>query len=189
MRALIRLRLNKFQKYLTVQDGFTLIELLIVIAILGVMTSAVLIAINPLEQFARGRDSGRKNMINQLGHAVQSYYTAQNAIYPTVDPNWMTTLQTTQDIKTVPNNDVTNSNPATPCAVPGELQNNVCYNADTTDAVVYAVQDSRSERVKAGGGVTPCATTTFVVWSSAAGKTGLYCSATGPAIGIIDLVY
>ncbi len=171
------------------RDGFTLIELLIVIAILGVLTTAVLVAINPLEQFARGRDSGRKNMINQMGHAVQSYYTSQNAVYPPVVPNWMTALQTSQDIKTIPDNATTQSNPVTPCTAPGELHNNICYNANVNDAVVYAVQDSRSEDVKAGGGVTPCATTTFVVWSSAAGRTGLYCSATGPAPGITTLVF
>jgi len=171
--------------------GFTLIELLIVIAILGILTTAVLVAINPLEQFARGRDSGRKNMVNQLGHAVQAYYTAQNATYPPT-ANWLTTLQTTQDIKTIPDNATTQNNPTTICTAPGQLQNNICYNmnAVTGEAVVYAVQGSRSEQVKAGpGGGVPCATTTFVVWSSAAGRTGLYCNAAGPAPGVVLLVY
>jgi prepilin-type N-terminal cleavage/methylation domain-containing protein len=171
------------------RDGFTLIELLIVIAILGVLTTAVLVAINPLEQFARSRDSGRKNMVNQLGHAIQNYYTAQNATYPPVAANWMTALQTSQDIKTIPDNVTTQNNPTTPCAAPGQLHNNICYNANASEAVVYAVQGSRSEQVKAGGGVTPCATVTFVVWSSAAGRTGLYCNATGPAPGITALIF
>jgi prepilin-type N-terminal cleavage/methylation domain-containing protein len=169
-----------------VNKGFTLIELLIVIAILGILTTAVLVAINPLEQFARGRDSGRKNMVDQLGHAIQAYYTAQNATYPAT-ANWLTTLQTTQDIKTIPDNAVASGNLLVPsCA--GGMQNNICYNANANDAVAYAVQGSRSEQVKAGGGVQ-CASTTFVVWSSAAGRTGLYCSATEPAPGITSLVY
>lgn len=170
------------------EKGFTLIELLIVIAILGILTTAVLISINPLEQFARGRDAGRKNTVNQLGHAIQAYYTAQNATYPVVDATWMDTLQTTQDIKTVPDNGVSGSNPSTPCTAPAQSQNNICYNANATDAVIYAVQGSISEQVKAGGG-TQCADTTYVVWSSAAGKTGLYCSTTDPAPGIENLVY
>lgn len=173
---------NKYRK------GFTLIELLIVIAILGILTTAVLVAIDPLEQFARGRDSGRRSTINQIGHAVQAFYTAQNAVYPAAGANWMNTLQTSQDIKTIPDNATTANNPVTPCAAPGVLHNNICYNTNGTDAVVYAVQGSRAERLKAGGG-TLCATNAFVVWSSAAGKTGLYCGATGPGPGITSLVF
>jgi len=60
--------------------GFTLIELLVVIAILGVLAGAILVAINPLEQLARGRDAGRKSTVDELGHATQAYYTAQNAL-------------------------------------------------------------------------------------------------------------
>ncbi len=191
MTALLILKLKQcFQNFaLNGQKAFTLIELLIVIAILGILTTAVLVAINPLEQFARGRDSGRKNMVDQVGHAIQAYYTAQNATYPPVTAAWMTALQTTQDIKTLPDNGVAGSNPVTICTAPGQLQNNVCYNANAIDAVVYAVQGSRSEQVKAGGGAVPCATNTFTVWSSAAGRSGLYCGATGPAIGITNLIY
>ena len=43
--------------------GFTLIELLIVIAVLGVLAAVVLVAIDPGQQLARGRDSGRKPSI------------------------------------------------------------------------------------------------------------------------------
>lgn len=184
MLAQVKQSIN-FKKY---QKAFTLIELLIVIAILGILTTAVLVAIDPLEQFARGRDSGRRSTINQLGHAVQAFYTAQNAVYPTAVANWMNALQTSQDIKTIPDNATSANNPATPCAAPGVLHNNICYNTNGTDAVVYAVQGSRAERLKAGAG-TLCATTSFVVWSSAAGKTGLYCGATGPAPGITNLVF
>lgn len=171
------------------QHGFTLIELLIVIAILGILTTAILVAINPLEMFSRGRDAGRKDMINQLGGAVARYYTSQNAVYPAVSASWITTMQTASEIKTIPDNSVSNGNLATPCAAPGQLQNNICYNANANDAVVYAVQSSNSEKLKANGGTTPCATTTFVVWSSAAGRTGLYCNAAGPAVGITTLVF
>ncbi|EKD87098.1 MAG: hypothetical protein ACD_37C00044G0003, partial [uncultured bacterium] len=43
------------------ESGFTLIELLIVITILGILATAVLAAINPLEQISRGRDTGSKS--------------------------------------------------------------------------------------------------------------------------------
>ena len=45
--------------------GFTLIELLIVMAILGVLAVVVLVAINPIQQLARTRDTGRKSGVTQ----------------------------------------------------------------------------------------------------------------------------
>ena len=42
-----------------VQKGFTLIELLIVIAILAILTTIVVIVLNPAELLAQGRDSQR----------------------------------------------------------------------------------------------------------------------------------
>ncbi|MEK9176346.1 MAG: type II secretion system protein, partial [Patescibacteria group bacterium] len=68
-------------KYLS--KGFTLIELLIVIAVLGVLVTAVLVALNPLEQLRRANDSGRINSVSQIGNAVQAFYTAQGATFPT----------------------------------------------------------------------------------------------------------
>ncbi|HLD01481.1 MAG TPA: prepilin-type N-terminal cleavage/methylation domain-containing protein, partial [Patescibacteria group bacterium] len=45
---------------LSLSKGFTLIELLIVIAVLGVLATIVLVAIDPLEQLSRGTDAGQK---------------------------------------------------------------------------------------------------------------------------------
>ena len=43
--------------------GFTLIELLIVIAILGILAAAVLVAANPGKRTKQARDAARKNDI------------------------------------------------------------------------------------------------------------------------------
>ena len=59
------------------QKGFTLIELLIVIAILGILTTAVLSAINPVEQINRGRDTGSNSDAEQLISAMARFNATQ----------------------------------------------------------------------------------------------------------------
>lgn len=55
--------------------GFTLIELLIVIAILAILTTVVLVVINPVQMFAQTRDSERIYDVNTLSNAVALYLT------------------------------------------------------------------------------------------------------------------
>jgi len=63
--------------------GFTLIELLIVIAILGILAAAVLVAINPGKRTRQAQDAKRKNDIGALATELQGYYTTPGAgCYP-----------------------------------------------------------------------------------------------------------
>ncbi|MBU6389810.1 type II secretion system GspH family protein [Patescibacteria group bacterium] len=55
--------------------AFTLIELLIVIAIIGILTGLAAISYTTVEQ--RGRDSQRKNDLNQIKISLSTYYNAQ----------------------------------------------------------------------------------------------------------------
>ena len=58
--------------------GFTLVELLIVIALLGIIATIVIAAINPIEQANRASDSGMKADGSQVVSALQRYYTGHN---------------------------------------------------------------------------------------------------------------
>ena len=77
--------------------GFTLIELLVVIGLIGVISSVVLVAINPLTQFARARDAQRKNDLSNYQKAVELFYNDKDR-YPTlaelgsIAPNYIQTI-------------------------------------------------------------------------------------------------
>lgn len=55
------------------RSGFTLIELLLVIGIIAVLTSIVIIAINPTKQLAAARDADRNMRVNTLSKAASQY--------------------------------------------------------------------------------------------------------------------
>src|SRR5579859_7276805 len=86
-----------------IKKGFTLIELLVVIAVLGVLAAVVIVAINPLEQLAKGRDSGRISTVTQLGQALVTTATTNNNIYPAQSTTWIATgLVTPGEVSAVP---------------------------------------------------------------------------------------
>ncbi|MDD2225102.1 MAG: prepilin-type N-terminal cleavage/methylation domain-containing protein [Candidatus Shapirobacteria bacterium] len=61
--------------------GFTLVELLIVIALIAILSVAVLATINPIEQSNKARDAAQKNDAAEVLGALERYYTSQNG-YP-----------------------------------------------------------------------------------------------------------
>jgi len=63
------------------QSGFTLVELLIVIALIGILSVAVLATINPIEQTNKARDAKYRNDAAEVLSAYERYYASQNA-YP-----------------------------------------------------------------------------------------------------------
>lgn len=63
------------------ERGFTLVELLIVIALISILSVAVLATINPIEQSNKARDSKFKNDAAEMLNAYERYYSSQNA-YP-----------------------------------------------------------------------------------------------------------
>ena len=170
-----------YMKYLS--KGFTLIELLIVIAVLGVLVTAVLVALNPLEQLRRANDSGRINSVSQIGNAVQAFYTAQGATFPTATGGFQTTLKNSGELSNVVTVTAATAGVCAPTAsaLLG-MEGNVCYQADSvtagagTDSTVWTVLDSKSEYNRSN--CTVALPIPVAVWNFELGKTGIMCVAT-----------
>ncbi len=184
------MKMNKtnINSSLKTKQGFTLIELLIVIAVLGVLAAVILVAINPLEQLARGRDSGRKSSVSQLGNAIQAYYTAQNGVYPVATASvWgTTTLKNAGEIKVMPQNPAASytANNASwgSCTSPAMIDSGFCYNTGNDGSghpagLIYIKMESGSEASKCG-----LAANTWYVWDSTVGQAGIYCNASEPTV-------
>lgn len=80
--------------------AFTLIELLIVIAVLGILAAAIITAINPVKRINQAKDSTVKSDMSQIVNALQAYFVGQN---PPVYPPALEDLLTSNDLKTIPN--------------------------------------------------------------------------------------
>lgn len=113
--------------------GFTLIELLIVIAIMGILAAAVLVAVNPGKRTKQARDAIRKNDIGAIATAVQSYYTTPGAgVYPTS----LNQLTQSGDLKQVPTDPTSSS-----------TQYSYTYDGSTSEARLYAVLEDPTSGV------------------------------------------
>ncbi|MBP7832370.1 MAG: type II secretion system protein [Candidatus Levybacteria bacterium] len=64
--------------------GFTLVELLIVIAVIGILATVLIVALNPVKQLQKGRDVQRKTGLKAMQNAIEAYY-ADNGSYPPND--------------------------------------------------------------------------------------------------------
>ncbi len=64
------------------KKGFTLIELLIVIGIVAILAAAVIIAINPGEQFKQARNATRWSHMNAIANGVYSYAISAGGNFP-----------------------------------------------------------------------------------------------------------
>ncbi len=77
--------------------GFTLVELLIVIALIAILSVAVLATINPIEQSNKAKDSTMQNDAAEVLNAYERYYAAQ-ASYPWIDVVSPSTLTVDNEI-------------------------------------------------------------------------------------------
>ncbi|SRR5258708_543131 len=162
-----------------IKKGFTLIELLVVIAVLGVLAAVVIVAINPLQQLAKGRDTGRISTVEQLGQAMVTYATSNNNVFPAQSVTWIATgLVTPGEVSAVPGAvGVTTCNAA---ATAG--QNGFCY-LNTTNATTKTGPIIVFTRLEALANNTKCAVGgaannfAWALYSSADGRGGIVCTA------------
>jgi prepilin-type N-terminal cleavage/methylation domain-containing protein len=159
--------------------GFTLIELLVVIAVLGVLATVLIVAINPFQQLAKGRDAGRETVVSQLGQSAVTYATGHNGTYPTANNAWIQTLLTAGEVSIIPAPiaySITGIN-----ACQKNVQSGVCYNATaaTGPIVAYARLEATANNSRCLG----AGQVAWAVYSSADGRGGIVCSAAEPAPG------
>src|SRR3989344_3896937 len=91
-------------------SGFTLIEMLVVIGIIAILAAVVLVAVNPLRQFASARDSQRRSDLYALTNAIYQFAVEHNGKIPS-----------------------TTTTPALAADIP-DCQNPVVYATDGLDA-------------------------------------------------------
>ncbi len=169
----------------SLQKGFTLIELLVVIAVIGVLAAIVLLAVNPGEQLARGRDTSRISAVTQLGRSLQGYYTAQGTgTYPAAGTTWMNPLISASDLKVAPTNPAFGTLPvtaATICTYASYSQpanaTGYCYrrSASGAEAIVY----QRLESILNDAKCVTAADAAFIVFSTAQARAGIMCVGVG----------
>lgn len=73
--------INRTRTQFRFNAGFTLIELIIVIGVMAVLTLGLLIAVDPVENLARGRDTNRRRAAIEYLGALQRYLSARTT-YP-----------------------------------------------------------------------------------------------------------
>jgi prepilin-type N-terminal cleavage/methylation domain-containing protein len=84
------------------QKAFTLIELLIVVAILGILSAAVLVAIDPAAKIGLAKDANIKSDMSSISNAMQAYYTTMSIGGTGQYPETMQKLVDEKELKTLP---------------------------------------------------------------------------------------
>lgn len=157
--------------------GFTLIELLIVMALLGVLATVILTALNPLEQINRASDSARKSGVSLLAKAIVAYANENNGQYPPSN-TWMTDLIANKSI--IDKEPERIGSPSTNCTTANPSnRRNYCYRVGGNQSIVFSRLTARNALSACAVGNGPVA---FFVWRSDTGVTRIECPVSGEPV-------
>lgn len=74
-------------------QGFTLLEILLVVAVIAILASIVIVAINPPKQLGDTRNAQRRSDVRAILDAVHQYGIANNGNFPTEIDSLPSTVQ------------------------------------------------------------------------------------------------
>jgi prepilin-type N-terminal cleavage/methylation domain-containing protein len=143
-------------------SGFTLIEILLTVAIIGILSTVVLVAINPSQRVQAAYDSQHKADIAQVRNSLEAYATANNGKYPSTGgvftcddcgasdtPNttygpddWIPSLVTQGFIKHLPKDPLNGMAPSGNCTVGSSYGYVYVSNGDDYKLMAYCTVKS-----------------------------------------------
>lgn len=164
------------------KKAFTLIEILIVIAIIGILAVAILIALDPVEQISRANDTKLTSATGEIRGAINRYY-ASKLYFP-----WCTATGTCIYAGTCADNT------PTAFATAGTCANMVLTSLQTTGELKTSVAiDSRLQLRTGGSGsifivlYDPYSKAQSTQYAPVVGQSGVYTDTTCATIGTTAL--
>lgn len=141
--------------------GFTLIEILVVIGMIGILAGAVLVAVNPLKQFAQARNAKRVSDVNAILNAFSNRIADNGGLYASSTDGTICGPDILQlpHVMTMSNIGETDNVDVRPCLVPAYIPempvdpavgSNTCTNDNCTPGTYktgYTIAVTNSHRI------------------------------------------
>lgn len=147
-----------------VKAGFTLIEVLVVMGIIALLSTIVLVAINPSRQFAQSRDTQRTSNVTALLNAIGQRAVDNRGIFETGCTAGVIPATTTAIKSGVGGFDIYNCIVPTYMALlPTDPKTGIFTNATSYDTGYTVSKDSVTGRVTVSAPSTEIATPTISI--------------------------
>lgn len=140
IKEIIEKLLGKGNDSSSENSGFTLVELLIVIAVIGLLAAALLVAIDPIDKIKQGRDTKVINDVRSIYDGAIRMYTQQGDFPADSDIQAIVDAGELKNVPEKPNADYIDYGFATNAA---------------GDIVAWGEVESKVNRAKAGDATTP----------------------------------